>query len=685
MPKKEKTLRPLFSDFTPASYDDWHQAAVDSLKGKPFEKLIHTTYDGIELKPIYRQEDSADFSAKETLPGEFPYLRGTEPVHPPWQIAQAIPYPTPQALNDALRHDLGRGQTAIHLKLDAPSRRGTDPTPENRAQVGVDGTSIAAVTDLETAFADLDLSEIPVLVDGASPAMAALLLAWAQKHTVKLSGSVGLDPLGSLAAHGEANIDYDILAALTKHAEGVGTVVVDVTAYQNAGANTVQQVAYALATGAEYIRALQERGLDVNTIATRMRFVVGIGANLFAEVAKFRALRMLWAQVVEAFGGDAEAQKINLYAHTGMLDKSELDPYVNMLRTTVEAFAGAVSGIDGMHIAPFDATARPPDAFSRRIARNQHLVLQQEANLARLVDPAGGSWYVEYLTQEITKAAWAIFQQIEAASGMHEALQAETPQEQTAEVAEKRVQNLANRRDVMVGTNMYANPTETPLRPDDGEKHAQHRIDTIAQQRGAAGDALAQIKRDDFDTLVQAALYGATLGEITSALYDDQTATKVTPLCVFRLSEPFEALRQAARGYTEREGHPPQIFLANVGSIKQYKARADFTTGFFEVGGFEIVNEGGFETPKAAAKAAVASGAGAVVICSTDDNYSEIVAPLVDRVKAEKPEMVVILAGYPQKQIDAYKAAGVDAFIHLRADCYAINRGLQKRLGVSDE
>jgi methylmalonyl-CoA mutase len=277
-------------------------------------------------------------------------------------------------------------------------------------------------------------------------------------------------------------------------------------------------------------------------------------------------------------------------------------------------------------VAPFDAAIRPPDEFSRRIARNQHLILQHEAGLTHTIDPAGGSYYVEYLTDWLARQAWALFQDVEKQGGLWKSLQAGFVQEQIAQVAAQRMTNIERRKDVLVGINMYPDLNEAPLAPI--EQHSETGV------------------------------------------------TGITPLRPVRLAEPFEILRQN----TARTGIAPRIFLANLGS---YRARADFTTGFFEVGGFEIINNGRFNSPEEAAQATLDSGAPVVVICSTDDNYPQIVAPLVSQIKAQKPDMVVILAGYPQEQIDAHRAAGIDEFIHVRANCYETNRWLQQQIGVS--
>jgi methylmalonyl-CoA mutase len=354
-----------------------------------------------------------------------------------------------------------------------------------------------------------------------------------------------------------------------------------------------------------------------------------------------------------------------------------------MLRTTVETFAGAVGGGDSMNVSPFDATIRQPDEFSRRVARNQQLILQAESNLSRIADPAGGAWYVELLTDWLARTAWASFQQIEAAGGMFAALQTGELQQQVAAIMEQRRANVERRKDVRVGTNMYPNLQEDALSDTtDYSAIYQERVEEVSRYRAKRGtDPSYEVT--DLENALEAAAAGATLGELSASLWQNNaeqpTITSFTPQ---RLSEPFEALRRAASDYAAQVGHLPQIFLANMGPPRQHRARAEFTIGFFEIGGFELLSNAGFASTLEAAEAALKSGASVVVICSTDDTYPEIVPALVQLIKAKKPEIYIILAGYPRDQIAAYQATGVNDFIHIRSNCYQMNQKMQQHMGV---
>jgi len=457
------------------------------------------------------------------------------------------------------------------------------------------------------------------------------------------------------------------------------TIAIDARPYHEAGTSAVQELAYILATAVTTIRALLARGLDINAVP--MRVIVPVGGHFFMEVAKLRVLRMLWAQMIAAFGGDSEAQKVVIHAQTGRFNKTLYDPYVNMLRTTTEALSAALGGVDSLHVDPFDAIQRPPDEFSRRIARNQQVILQHEVNLTALIDPAGGSYFVENLTDELARSAWALFQQIEAEGGMLAALQHETIQKAVMDVAGERAKQLNKRKDRLVGTNMYANLGEPRAKPDPTDYAAVSAVRVDAVKAARAADVPAVLTSPD--AMIDAANAGASIGQILQAMRADASGgVQVMPLLMTRLATPFETLRDDAAAYADANGHPPQIFMANLGSLKQHKARADFTRGFFEVGGFEMVDNPGFDTPEAAAQATIDANAGAVVICSTDADYETAVPVIAKALKAANPAIAIILAGYPKDKIDDYKTAGVDLFIYLGADCHALNLDVQQRLGV---
>jgi methylmalonyl-CoA mutase N-terminal domain/subunit len=328
------------------------------------------------------------------------------------------------------------------------------------------------------------------------------------------------------------------------------------------------------------------------------------------EIARLRAARLLWAKIVQAFGGNAESQKMRIHARTSAWNQTVYDPHVNLLRGTTEAFSAVVGGCDSLHISPFDELVRVPDEFSRRVARNTHTVLREETHITRTVDPAGGSWYVETLTDAVARQTWTIFQEVEKQGGMSEgAAEAGWPQSQIADTAAKRAANIAKRKDIFVGTNMYPNMKETRIEPASVDAWAvqtertaaisQFRATANADQKQAALDALAKAGTNSVDAAIQAALTGASLGEIAQAARTGAKAGPTTnPVHAHRGAQAFEALRQAAETYVARTGQRPLVFLATMGPLTQHKGRADFSTAFLGVGGFETIYPTRFQHPR---------------------------------------------------------------------------------------
>ncbi|HRD65250.1 MAG TPA: methylmalonyl-CoA mutase family protein [Candidatus Competibacter sp.] len=700
---------PAFNEFPPTPYEEWRKVVDKFLKGAPFEKrLVTKTYEDIDLQPMYRQEDIEGLPHLDSLPGFAPYLRGTTPlgyVANSWDVAQELPYATPTALNEALRADLSRGQNAVNLVLDRPTLAGVDADQAEADDVGRGGLSISSVADLAQALDGVDLEAVPVYIQASTSALTftALLAALVQKQgksLAKVRGAIGMDPLGQLARDGRLPRDldgvYDVMAQLAAWAKAnapqVQTITVQGSPYHNGGSSATQELAFVLATAVDYVRAMQARGLSIDDIAPRIRFSLSIGTNFFMEIARLRAARLLWAKIVQAFGGNEASQKMSLHARTSAWNQTVYDPHVNLLRATTEAFSGAVGGCDSLHISPFDELLRVPDEFSRRVARNTHTVLREESHITRTVDPAGGSWYVENLTDSVARKTWALFQEVEKQGGMAKALAAGWPQSQIAGTATKRAANLAKRKDIFVGTNMYPNLKEIRIEPAPVDAWAvqSERAAALKQYRAGASSqkqsALDQLSKGGnvVETAIQAALAGATLGEIAQAARANaKPGPTATAVHAHRGAQTFEALRQAAETYVARIGQRPQVFLATMGPLTQHKARADFATAFVGVGGFETIYPSGFSTPDEAADAALASGAKAVVICSTDPTYPDIVPPLVEKLKKAVPNLTVMLAGYPADHVEAFKAAGVDDFIHLNANCQALLSTLQKKMGVA--
>ncbi len=701
----------LLAEFPAVSYEAWRKLVESELKGAPFDKKMYTaTYEGITLKPLYQRGDVAAWPHLNSLPGFAPFVRGTTAsgfVKEPWAVSQEIACASPTEFNQAARNSITRGLNALNMVLDRATRDGHDPDWAQPEDVGCGGLSIATLSDLDRALEGVDLEKTSLFVRSGASALpfAALLIALARKRkktSAQLRGCIEADPLGVLAHEGRLPQSlasaYREMAALTRwaatQAPQLQTVCVHSRAWHESGGSAVQELAFTLATGVDYLRQLNELGLEVNVAAPRIRFAVTVGVNFFMEIAKLRALRMLWARAVAAAGGNEAAQKISLHVRTAQWNQTVVDPYNNLLRSTVEAFAGVLGGCDSMQVATFDAAIRPADDFSQRIARNTQLVLQKECSLDHVVDPAGGSWYVESLTGELATRAWTLFQEVEKQGGMEAALRAGFPQKTVAATAAERLKAVSRRRDSIVGVNQYANPKEKPLEVPvvDAKAFHKRRVQQIASHRTSLEDAENQVVldrlaevigpkiADGFEACVAAAAAGATLGELTRAVrIVDSPCVPITPVCLTRASAQFERLRAAMN----RQPAPAKVFLCNMGSLKEHKARADFSRGFFSVGGFEVQSPAGFKTPEDAVAAFIKSKATVAVICSTDDNYPVLVPALTAGIRAQKPDAIIVLAGYPTEQIEAHKKSGVNEFIHIRADALEVLTKIQNQLGIA--
>ncbi len=693
-------------EFTPPTDEEWKAACEALLKGAPFEKKMFTkTYEGITFDPMYTRKHTEDILPKGVMPGMGDYLRGVDAagyIGKPWGIAQACDETLPAENNELLRHEHDKGATIYHIVLDTASRTGVDA--RQAETVGDTGTSVTTVEDMHVLLTGLDLAKFPLYVYAGANAVPLLALVAAARRAsgedmAEVRGIVGADPIGALAADGKlpASLDahYDSLAAAarwaTVNAPHLRTVFVRSDVYSNGGANDVQEVASVLATATAYLRALCERGLTIDEAASQIAFAFSMGANFFLQIAKLRAVRPLWAQIVGAFGGSAEAQKMRIHARPALFFKTIYDPYVNMLRNTTEIFSGVVGGIDSFESAPFDEPIRKGDEFSRRIARNVQIMLQEEFGLLQPIDPAGGSWAVETLTRQMKEKIWAEFQRIEKEGGIIAALRAGSLQENVAAVLAARFKNADLRRDRIVGNNMYPNMTETLLETraeDTAALKAQRTADIDAYLSDIdvkhRDEALASLRQaHSVDHAVEAALAGATIAELMTAVTEGNGAETVTAIAPHRWSERFEALRQRTEEYKAEKNDNVKIFLANMGPIPQHKARADFTTGFLQVGAFEVLGNDGFKTVEEAADAARASGADAVVICSTDATYPEIVPALAPKLHEVLPKARVFLAGAaPKDLLETYKEAGIDEYISVRANCYEILESLQKQKGM---
>jgi len=698
----------LLGEFKASTLDEWRSAAEALLKGASFEKkLLTQTYEGITLQPIYSRQDISGFKHLEQLPGQADFMRCSSASgyrSKVWEISQELPYGTPQLVNEALRNDLANGQTEIQILPDLITQFGNDPDYAQPAEVGMCGVSLSNIQDFDTLFKGIDVENHSVYLRGGPSclALAIVFFAWTQKYAVnvkKLHGCFESDPFGIWASLGRLPINLDTLfeeiAILTKYVSAkklhFQTITVSASAYHDAGANAVQELAYSMATGVEYLRRFESNGLSVDDTAPRMQFVYGIGTNFFMELAKLRAARLLWSKVIQASGGKSEAQKMWIHARTATRDKTVVDAYNNVLRGTTEAFAAILGQCNSMHVSPFDEVYQVPDDFSRRMARNTQLILKHECLLTDVIDPAGGSWFIENLTKDLAEKAWELFQKIEADGGMEKGLRTGTIQKQITAIRDQRIKNAGNRKDIVVGVNNYPNPREvlpTPRIPDAMEifKRRQAEISTYRQSAEPSEDSqilalLSKLSGKESGKLVstaaEAVLAGASLGEVSRVLRANQAMEEpIEKLPLFRPSALYEGLRKKCEDYAKKHGQDLTVLQLNVGASREYRLRADWTSSFLQVGGVKVLADKDFGTVAEAVEAAKVGKAKAVVICSTDEKYTQHVPDLAAALKALPGRRVVIVAGAPGDNEAAWKAAGVDSFINVRVPNFEFLNGL---------
>lgn len=699
-----------FDEFTPPSWDEWVEACNALLKGKPFDKIMYTkNYEGITFKPIYTRKDTDEILPTNDYPGMGDFLRGSTVngyIHEPWGIAQSCDETMPAENNELLKHEIDKGSTVYNIRFDTATLNAVDVT--DAAKPGDEGVNVTTADDMNVLLNDLDFEKYPVMMYTGVSAINILGLTSAvlkaQGKNIKcLRGVIGADPLGELIRKGSTKVSldalYDDMAESIKWAKAnaseLRTVFVRSEVFTDGGAEAVQEVAYTFAEGVEYIRQMLKRGISLKDAASSLYFCFNQGANFFMEIAKLRALRQVWAAIMEAFGAEEADRSIMVHGRSSRFTKTVIDPYVNMLRNTTQTFSSVVGGVNTYENAPFDEMIRKGDEFSRRIARNLHVMLQEEFGMLRPIDAAGGSWAIESLTKEIAEKIWAEFQKIEGMGGITAALKDGYPQQTIAAVLEQRFKNLDFRKDRAVGVNMYPNMTEEPLdpRPEDTEKLKKLRVAAVEAFRNDIDTEYLKEKLSGVDTVEKAEdafSAGATIAEVAAARGAAAGDLSVEPITVHHWTERYEALRFDTERYLKETGKNIEVFLANMGPIPQHKARADFSTSFLQVGEFNVHLNDGFQDDaegtaiEKCVKAAAAEHYDVAVICSTDATYPEIVPALAPELKKVLPEgATLFLAGAAPKDLEEqYRAAGIDDFISVSANCYEILRMLQKKKGM---
>lgn len=628
------TQATIDADFPAASRDDWMRLVEGVLKGADFEKkLVSRTADGLRIEPLY------DKAAPSPQPGRAEVA--------PWGVCQRVDHPDPLEANAQALADLEGGADWLAIV-----------TPQARAARGF-GLRVETLADLDRALDGVLLDIIGLRLD-AGPAgrqAAALLLAHARAKGVAISAlkaDLGLDPIGAAACAGGFSAPWATVTercaqtarALADMGFSGTTFMADGRPIHEAGGSEAQELACVLASGVAYLRALEAGGVSLDAARRSLAFLLVADSDQFLTIAKLRALRRLWARVEDASG--LAPAPIRLHAETAWRMTSRRDPWVNMLRGTIAAFSAGIGGADCVTITPFTAALGLPDAFARRVARNTQHILLQESNLWRVADPAAGSGGYEALTRGLCEEAWTLFQAIEAEGGIVAALASGSIRKRVAATRDARAKAIAGRRAPITGVSEFPHLGEAPV--------------DVAMAAPAPWAPTPAPHAPDFARMVEEAE--------SLAVYATPAPVSFEALPETRDAAPFEAMRDRSDAVVAASGARPRVFLANLGGLARFNARATFAGNAFAAGGIEAVGDEGFEDEGALVGAFAASGASLACICSDDETYAARAASAARALK-DAGCARVMLAGRPGDLEEALREAGVDAFLFAGGDLAA--------------
>ena len=616
MANKEK----LFTEFQAPTTQEWLDKIEVDLKGADFQKkLVWRTNEGFNVQPFYRREDLAKLKTPDALPGEFPFVRGNKKDSNEWYVRQNIKVDDPVEANKKALDILNKGIDSIGFRF---------------------GGDMVSPSFIETLLKDIRLDIVEVSYRTCprhAVELAEILVKYFEKQGYdkeKIVGGVGFDPIDKMLQKGKDTTP--MLAQLPKLVEtlkdypNLRCVMVHSDTLNNAGAYIVQELGYALAWGNEYLQELVDAGVDVDTAAKSIKFYMGISENYFMEIAKFRAARLLWAQIVKQYEPKCDcACKMIINASTSTYNQTLFDSYVNLLRSQTEAMSAALGGVHSMVVTPFDAPYEKATDFSERIARNQQLLIKEESHFDRIVDPSAGSYYIEHLTDALAQEAWKIFLKIEDEGGFLEAVKKGIVQDDINATNVKRHGDAAKRKEFLLGTNQFPNFTEK----SEG-KRAQ----------GAA-----------------------------CCCHGDGCEPTFKKLETTRLAADFEDLRI----HTE-ETKVPTAFMLTIGNLAMRQARAQFSCNFLACAGYKVIDNLGFKTVEEGVDAALKANADIVVICSSDDEYAEYAIPAFKYLNGRA---MFVVAGAPAC-MDDLKAAGIENFIHVRCNVLDTLKEYNQILGI---
>lgn len=660
----------LFDEFPPVSKEEWEQVIEKDLKDADYkEKLKWETGEGIDVLPFYRREDIEDLEHTRPVP--------TTKQKNDWQICQPIFDQDITDANATARSALEGGADSLKFKFKVRRTEG---------MLGGDlqGTAIQNQDDFSALLDGVALEKVKLHFDSgmATPVLLAMLHNEINDRKIdanSVQATFLYDPYSYTAQKGQVPKPEDeflndarkMISFCDGHFPKVRCLGVDVRAWHSAGATIIQELALALSAGSEYLAKLSERDLTIDEIASQIHFSFSVGNNYFLEIAKFRAFRLLWQKVVEAYKPEQEQSTLaRIHGETSRWNKPIYDPYTNMLRTSTEGMSAAIAGCDSIAINPFNLSHQKPDDFGQRIARNSQIIFKEEAYLNQVYDPGAGSYYIETLTDKMAIEAWQQFQEIEKLGGIFKAITQGVVAQIIEESAQKRDQAIAERGRIFVGTNQYPNPED---------KMADSLDTTFTAVSLKESDHDLELDRANLiESLAEHFELGVQLGDVVPALFDHgkQLFRTIEP---YRGTEPFEELRLA----TERHSITPTVLTIPMGDRKMRKIRSTFAANFFGCAGYQIEEPISFDSIEDAIQEIKNKQPEIVVFCSSDAEYDDLVEPFCSKLGTLKERPIFVLAGSPDERKEEFQKAGVDAFIHKKSNVLETLKEFHQKLGIT--
>ena len=685
-----------------ATRKDWKELAGQELRGTSVDGLTWASPEGIPIKALYTEKDLDGIAHLDSFPGFAPFVRGpraTMYANRPWTIRQYAGFSTAEESNAFYRQNLAAGQKGLSVAFDLATHRGYDSDhPRVAGDVGMAGVAIDSVEDMKILFDGIPLDEMSVsmTMNGAVlPVLAGYIVAAEEQGVApkKLSGTIQNDILKEFMVRNtyiyppapSMRAVADIIGFTAEHMPRFNSISISGYHMQEAGANAVQEVAFTLADGVEYVRAALARGLEVDAFAPRLSFFFGIGMNFFMEIAKLRAARILWNDLMQQFKPKNPASlMLRTHCQTSGVSLQEQDPYNNVVRTTVEALAAVLGGTQSLHTNALDEAIALPTPFSARIARNTQIILAEESQITRVVDPLGGSYYIESLTSSIVTHARKLIEEVEGLGGMTKAVASGMPKQRIEEAAAQRQARIERGEDVIVGVNKYKLENDTSeydvLAVDNSRvREAQiRRLEQVRRDRDEAATqetlaALTRAAEDNSGNLlalsVEAARQRATVGEISLALEKvygrHQAVARMTPGVYadsYQGDAKFERVREEIKLFTEVEGEAPSILVVKMGQDGHDRGAKVISNAFNDFG-FRVSMGQLFQTPQEAAVLAREEGVHVVGISSLAGGHKSLVPELIEQLKAEGLEDAIVVCGgvIPRQDYQALYDAGVHA------------------------